>query len=147
MNDDTCVQEGGVPGYSGCLEHTLVISQFIREVRRSNSTLSVLCLGLAKAYSRVPWEFFRFWWCCSDCDPGSLSMAIVFLFVCVLYISECIAVLWERGVNMARFTHYAYLVLALQASRLPPVDLPDCVMRSTRRLRKRGRRGGVRQRL
>lgn len=48
------VQKGGVPGYSGCLEHTTAISQLVRETKRNNSTLSVICLYLAKGYPSVP---------------------------------------------------------------------------------------------
>ncbi len=48
------VQKGGVPGYSGCLEHTSVISQLINEAKSKNNTLSVVWLDLAKAYPSVP---------------------------------------------------------------------------------------------
>ena len=43
------IQKGGVPGYSGCLEHIAVISQLINEAKRHNNTLSVGWLDLAKA--------------------------------------------------------------------------------------------------
>lgn len=51
---DASVQKGGVPGYSGCLEHTSAISQIVQEARRGNNTLSVVWLDLAKAYPSVP---------------------------------------------------------------------------------------------
>ncbi|XP_077352497.1 uncharacterized protein prkg2l isoform X1 [Festucalex cinctus] len=51
---DASVQKGGVPGYSGCLEHTVVISQIIKEVKSQKKTLSVVWLDLAKAYPNVP---------------------------------------------------------------------------------------------
>ncbi len=36
---DPSVQKGGVMGYSGCLEHTAVISQLINETKSNNNTL------------------------------------------------------------------------------------------------------------
>lgn len=51
---DPSVQKGGVPGYSGCLEHTAVISQLIKEAKSNNNTLSVVWMDLAKAYPSVP---------------------------------------------------------------------------------------------
>lgn len=48
------VENGGVPGYSGCLEHTAVISQLIEEAKRNNDTISFIWLDLAKAYPSVP---------------------------------------------------------------------------------------------
>jgi len=33
---DTSVQKGGVPGFSGCVEHTSAISQLIREAKVNN---------------------------------------------------------------------------------------------------------------
>lgn len=56
---DPSVQKGGVPGYSGCLEHTAAISQLIKEAKRNNSTLSVIWLDLAKAYPSVPHQLIR----------------------------------------------------------------------------------------
>lgn len=56
---DPSVQKGGVPGYSGCLEHTAAISQLIREAKRNNSTLAVIWLDLAKAYPSVPHQLIR----------------------------------------------------------------------------------------
>lgn len=51
---DASVQKEGVPGHSGCLEHTSVISQVIKEAKRNKKTLSVVWLDLAKAYPNVP---------------------------------------------------------------------------------------------
>ena len=44
MNEyiDTSVQKGGVAGMPGCIEHTGVVSQLIREVRENNGNLTVL---------------------------------------------------------------------------------------------------------
>ena len=52
-------KKGGVPGYSGCLEHTAVISQLNKEAKRYNHTLSVVWLDLAKAYPSVPHQLIR----------------------------------------------------------------------------------------
>lgn len=41
---DTLVQKGGVPGVSGCLEHTSIISKIIKDAKRNNGDLTVLWL-------------------------------------------------------------------------------------------------------
>jgi len=51
---DTSVQKGGVQGMPGCLEHTGVITQLIREVRENRGDLAVLWLDLANAYGSIP---------------------------------------------------------------------------------------------
>ncbi|KAK7915663.1 hypothetical protein WMY93_011424 [Mugilogobius chulae] len=51
---DTSVQKGGVPGVSGCLEHTGVVTQLIREARENKGNLSVLWLDLENAYGSIP---------------------------------------------------------------------------------------------
>ena len=51
---DTSVQKGGVPGFSGCLEHTSAISQIIREEKGNNKDLTVISLDLANAYGAIP---------------------------------------------------------------------------------------------
>lgn len=51
---DTSVQKGGVPGVPGCLEHTGVVSQLIREARESKGDLAVLWLDLTNAYGSIP---------------------------------------------------------------------------------------------
>ena len=51
---DTSVQKGGVPGISGCLEHTSVLTQIIKEAKQSKGDLAVIWLDLAKAYGTVP---------------------------------------------------------------------------------------------
>ncbi|RXN07781.1 hypothetical protein ROHU_027499 [Labeo rohita] len=43
---DTAIQKGGIPGFSGCLEHTGVLSQMIRETKASNGNLTVVWLDL-----------------------------------------------------------------------------------------------------
>ena len=51
---DTSVQKGGVPGVPGCIEHTGVVTQLIREARDSRDHLAVLWLDLASAYGSIP---------------------------------------------------------------------------------------------
>lgn len=51
---DTTVQKGGVPGFSGCVEHTSAISQLIREAKVNKSDLTVVWLDLANAYGSIP---------------------------------------------------------------------------------------------
>ena len=51
---DVSVQKGGIPGFSGCLEHTSVLSQLLREARENKGDLAVLWLDLANAYGSIP---------------------------------------------------------------------------------------------
>ncbi|XP_052259364.1 uncharacterized protein LOC127863766 [Dreissena polymorpha] len=51
---DTTAQKGGVPGFSGCVEHTSAISQLIREAKVNKSDLTVVWLDLANAYGSIP---------------------------------------------------------------------------------------------
>ncbi|XP_078621248.1 uncharacterized protein LOC144887724 [Branchiostoma floridae x Branchiostoma japonicum] len=51
---DTSVQKGGIPGFSGCLEHTGVLTQLIREAKASNGDLTIVWLDLANAYGSIP---------------------------------------------------------------------------------------------
>ncbi|XP_019641511.1 PREDICTED: uncharacterized protein LOC109482994 [Branchiostoma belcheri] len=51
---DTSVQKGGIPGFSGCLEHTGVLTQVIREAKANKSDLTVVWLDLANAYGSIP---------------------------------------------------------------------------------------------
>ncbi|XP_053176235.1 uncharacterized protein LOC128359949 [Scomber japonicus] len=51
---DTSVQKGGIPGVPGCLEHSGVVTQLIREAREGKGNLSVLWLDLANAYGSIP---------------------------------------------------------------------------------------------
>lgn len=47
------IYKGGVQGYSGCLKHTAVVSQLIKEAKWNINTLSDIWLDLAKAYPRI----------------------------------------------------------------------------------------------
>lgn len=51
---DTSVQKDGVPGVSGCLEHTSVITKIIKDARRNRGDLAVLWLDLTNDYGTVP---------------------------------------------------------------------------------------------
>ncbi|XP_063050108.1 uncharacterized protein LOC134444859 [Engraulis encrasicolus] len=51
---DTSVQKGGVPKVPGCIEHTGVVTQLIREAREGKGDLAVLWLDLANAYGSMP---------------------------------------------------------------------------------------------
>ena len=44
---NTAIQKGGIPGFSGCLEHTGVLSQMIREAKTSKGNLTVVWLDFA----------------------------------------------------------------------------------------------------
>ena len=54
---DTSIQKGGVPGVSGCLEHTAVVSQLIREAKKEKKNLVVTWLDIANAYGSIPHKF------------------------------------------------------------------------------------------
>ena len=54
---DTSIQKGGVPGVSGCLEHTAVVSQLIREAKKERKNLVVTWLDIANAYGSIPHKF------------------------------------------------------------------------------------------
>ncbi|XP_078583820.1 uncharacterized protein LOC144866333 [Branchiostoma floridae x Branchiostoma japonicum] len=51
---NTSIQKGGIPGFSGCLEHTGVLSQLIQEAKSSKGDLTVVWLDLANAYGSIP---------------------------------------------------------------------------------------------
>lgn len=51
---DTSVQKGGVPKMPGCIEHTGVVTQLLREAREGKGDLAVLWLDLANAYGSIP---------------------------------------------------------------------------------------------
>ena len=53
---DTSVQKGGVPGFSGCLEHTSVLTQRTQEAKTTKGDLIVLWLDLANPYGTVPFK-------------------------------------------------------------------------------------------
>ena len=50
---ETCIQKAGIPGFSGCIEHTSVINQLIKEVKKDKKNFAVW-LDLANAYGSMP---------------------------------------------------------------------------------------------
>ncbi len=48
------VQKGGVPDFSGCIEHTSAITQLISEAKKGRKDLTVVWLDLANAYGSIP---------------------------------------------------------------------------------------------
>ena len=54
---DISVQKGGVPGVSGCVEHTSVPSEIIRDARENKGDLTVLWFDLANAYGSIPHSY------------------------------------------------------------------------------------------
>ena len=61
---DTSVQKAGIPGFSGCLEHTSMIWSQIQAARHEKRDLHVVFLDLANVFGSVPhsllWEAFDF---------------------------------------------------------------------------------------
>ena len=51
---DTRIQKGGVPGISGCLEHTAIVTQMIREAIRNKWDLVETWLDIKNAYGSIP---------------------------------------------------------------------------------------------
>ncbi|KAJ3592260.1 hypothetical protein NHX12_007388 [Muraenolepis orangiensis] len=57
---DTSVQKGGISGMPGCLEHTGVVTQLIREARENKGNLSVLWLDLENAFGSISHKLVQF---------------------------------------------------------------------------------------
>ena len=51
---DTSSQKGAIPGFSGCVEHTSILSKLIRETKADKGDLTVVWLDLANAYGTIP---------------------------------------------------------------------------------------------
>ncbi|XP_052280752.1 uncharacterized protein LOC127878274 [Dreissena polymorpha] len=51
---NTSVQKGGVPGFSGCIEHTSAITQLISEAKKRRKDPTVVWLDLASACGSIP---------------------------------------------------------------------------------------------
>lgn len=56
---NTLSQKGSIPGLSGCLEHTCILSQLIREAKESKGNLMVVCLDLANEYGSIPHDLIN----------------------------------------------------------------------------------------
>ena len=54
LHIDTSVQKEGVPGFSGCEEHTSAITQLIPEAKKGRKDLTFVWLDLANAYGSIP---------------------------------------------------------------------------------------------
>ena len=57
---DTSVQKAGIPGFSGCLEHSSVIWDTIRKAKSQKGKVSVVWLDLVNAYGSVPHKMVEF---------------------------------------------------------------------------------------
>ncbi|KAJ3593117.1 hypothetical protein NHX12_005454 [Muraenolepis orangiensis] len=57
---DTSVQKGGISGMPGCLEHTGVVTQLIREARENMDNLSVLWFDLENAFGSITHKLVQF---------------------------------------------------------------------------------------
>ena len=51
---DTTTQKGGIPGFSGCLEHNAMISEIIHHSKAKKKDLTMIWLDIANAYGSVP---------------------------------------------------------------------------------------------
>ena len=51
---NTSIQKGGIPNVSGCIEHTAILSQLIREAKKEKKNLVVTWLDIANAYGSIP---------------------------------------------------------------------------------------------
>lgn len=47
---DTSIQKAGIPGFSGCLEHSSVLWQLIKEAKKGQKNVAAVWLDLANAY-------------------------------------------------------------------------------------------------
>ena len=56
---DPSIQKGGIPGISGCLEHTSLVSQAIREAKKEKKNLVVTWLDIANAYGSIPHDVIK----------------------------------------------------------------------------------------
>ena len=56
---DTSIQKTGIPGVSGCIEYTSVISQLIKEAKKGKKNFAAVWLDLANAYGSVPHQLIE----------------------------------------------------------------------------------------
>jgi len=56
---DTSVQKGGIPGFSGCVEHTSALTQLLHEARINKKNLMIVWLDLANAYGSIPHQLIQ----------------------------------------------------------------------------------------
>lgn len=55
----TSVQKGGIPKVPGCIQHTGVVIQLIREAQENKGELVVVWLDLANAYGSIPYKLVK----------------------------------------------------------------------------------------
>lgn len=53
-NVDITVRKGGIPDASGCIEHTSIPTQIIRQARKEKNKLAIIWLDCANAYGSMP---------------------------------------------------------------------------------------------
>ena len=51
---NTSIQKGGIPRVAGCIEHTAILSQLIKEAKKEKKNLVVTWLDIANAYGSIP---------------------------------------------------------------------------------------------
>ncbi|GFO37459.1 reverse transcriptase [Plakobranchus ocellatus] len=56
---NTSVQNGDIPGVSGCLEHATMIWEAIHRAKSEKLNVDVIWLDLANAYGSVPYEMIQ----------------------------------------------------------------------------------------
>ncbi|XP_052238470.1 uncharacterized protein LOC127849759 [Dreissena polymorpha] len=56
---DTSVQKVGIPGFSGCVEHTSALTQLLYEARINKMNLTIVWLDLANAYGFIPHQLIQ----------------------------------------------------------------------------------------
>ena len=56
---DTTIQKGGIPGVSGCLEHTALLSQLIQEAKSEKKNLVITWLDISNAYGSIPHKLIK----------------------------------------------------------------------------------------
>lgn len=74
---DTSVQKGGVPRVPGCIEHTGVVIQLIREARENKGDLAVVWIDLANAYGSIPHKLVE-----TSLDRHHVPMKILDYYSC-----------------------------------------------------------------
>ena len=57
---DLRLQKGFLPGVSGCIEHTSLISEALRDARSHQRSICVSCLDLRNAFGRVRHSLIQF---------------------------------------------------------------------------------------
>ena len=56
---DRSIQKAGIPGISGCLENTALLTQMIAEAKEKKKNIVLTWLDIANAYGSMPHELIR----------------------------------------------------------------------------------------